>query len=168
MKQYHHTPLQVSVQEQPWEHPSNTAELYRGLYTLSLNQMVSIVFAPTFRPAGKEAALPANFDSITTVEEAHLVSLAIADYGVAMKTADEHVEIMSWPGWLTQPPVFFTAPLNFKQFEDDLLRISVECSGTHSSLPIGSLQKFDVINFIIEEIFPSPYFSPNDRKQLNI
>jgi hypothetical protein len=74
----------VSVRHQAWEEEPKVAPLYQGIFDVTLNHTIGIMFVPDLEKNTNCwcPILPDNIDDITTNIEARLVSIALSKYSV--------------------------------------------------------------------------------------
>src|SRR5687768_1678589 len=75
----------VGVRPMSVEVPADVAGLYEGIYEVTLNIVVDIVFCPSLTdvaPPFRDDLLPRDVDEITTATQARLVSVLFSRYAV--------------------------------------------------------------------------------------
>jgi hypothetical protein len=80
----------VGVRPMSVEVPAGVAGLYEGIYEVTLNSVVGIVFCPSLAdvaPPFRDELLPRDVDEITTATQARLVSILFSTYSVTPNDA---------------------------------------------------------------------------------
>jgi hypothetical protein len=149
MKEWPTSDPPVRVRPQRWEVEPPVAELYEGVYDVTLNHTTTITFVPRVTLRYDRSLLPENLDEVATVEQARLEALIFADYAV---TPDETLagtqEQLPPTSWREGGEVFYVSDEQFERFAADLEGFSLELFDLHSDTPISALRGHPAIDFI--------------------
>lgn len=148
----------VGVRPMSVEVPAGVAGLYEGIYEVTLNSVVGIVFCPSLAdvaPPFRDELLPRDVDEITTPTQARLVSILFSTYSVTPNDSRSggHERL---PG---AGLVFYVTESEFASFAAELR----ELSGRHPDGTVADLAGHAVIRFVRATVIPSPEFGPADR-----
>jgi hypothetical protein len=155
----------VGVRPMSVEMPAGVAGLYEGIYEVTLNNVVDIVFCPSLAdvaPPFRDELLPRDVDEITTVAQARLVSILFSPYSVTPNDPRNggHERL---PG---KGVVFYVSESEFSIFTAELRELSERSGGLHPDRTVTDLTDRAVIRFLRETVIPSPEFRPADRAVL--
>ena len=170
----------VSVRHQSWEVFPETAEFYRGIYLVTLNFLVSIMFVPELEinPDNWPPVLPDNVDEVSSETEARLFTAALSDYTVTPKSllAGGTQEIISIPplkGDMEDSDIdsrrgvlFYVSHQEFDAFSKELSALADRTPGVHDFVRISEIEELKVAKFIVSMVIDSPYFSAGDLATL--
>ncbi|HBE60740.1 MAG TPA: hypothetical protein DEG17_21685 [Cyanobacteria bacterium UBA11149] len=169
----------VSVRHQIWEELSEKYEYYRGIYSVNLNFLVTVMFVPGFEINEEQwpPVLPENIDDVSSENEARLFTTALSDYTVTPQTR--------WAGKAEKIPlpsgkedgensdinlqtgvVFYVSDREFDVFSQELSALAQQTSGAHDSVKISEIKELEVSKFLLAKIVESPHFSTRDLKIL--
>ena len=173
--------VQVRHQERDEEEKWG-AVFYRGIFSLTLNQLITILFIPSF-PRTAETWPPTILEGVDQVQsetEARLYATESADYVV---TPDPFLagqqEVIPMP---PIPPeqlaemgvtfeirprqvvVFYVTHEQFARFEHELSLIAEQTYGIRHFVRVSKVTDFECIRFIENDIIESPYFSDDHLK----
>ncbi len=161
----------VSVRCQTWEEEPEVAALYQGIFDVTLNHTLSVMFVPEVEINDNFLfpILPDNVDEISTELEARLVTIALSRYTVtpnSLLAAKE--EIISLSGWRSSQEgvIFFVTPQEFSIFSTELSMLAKEIPSVHSDKKVSEIKNFEVTKFLIDRIIPSKYFAEEDLQIL--
>ena len=155
----------VGVRPMSVEVPADVAGLYEGIYEITLNNVVSIVFCPLLTdvaPPFQDELLLRDVDQITTAIQARLVSILFSRYSVTPNDSlSGGHERLSEKG-----VVFYVTESEFTCFTDELRQLSERLGALHPDGTVADLADHAVIRFVREIVIPSPAFGPADRAML--
>jgi hypothetical protein len=172
-------PVRVAPQE--WEVDPPTESLYKGIFDVTLNRTVDIVFVPdvtAVAPPWDPTILPADMDDATTQEQTRLDAALHATYIVTPNPLLAHTdETLRWarsdtaetePGIeeATDGVVFYVSPAEFESYTSDLQALSAVVGRLHSNTPVSKLRHYSVIGFVQERIVGSPRLHPRHAELL--
>lgn len=164
----------VGVRPMSTEVPTKVADLYEGIYEVTLNNLVDILFCPAVSvsvagPVFYNDLLPHDLDEITTTTQARLATVLLSSYTITPNDALRgHQELLvhddeaNVGGGL----VYYIAESEFEIYSSELRELSTQLGGLHSQVTVASLGNYAVIRFIRDIVVPSPKFDPSDRVML--
>jgi hypothetical protein len=152
----------VGVRPMSVEVPADVAGLYEGIYEVTLNGTVDIVFCPSLTdvaPPFRDELLPRDVDEITTATQARLASVLFASYSVTPNDSRSggHEQL---PG---KGVVFYVTESEFTSFTAELRELSERLGGRYPDGTVADLSDHAVIEFVRATVIPSPQFRPADR-----
>jgi hypothetical protein len=155
----------VGVRPMSVEVPAGVAGLYEGIYEVTLNNVVDIVFCPSLTdvaPPFRDELLPRDVDEITTAAQARLVSILFSPYSVTPNDSRTggHERL---PG---KGVVFYVTESEFTNFTAELRELSKRLAGRYPDETVTDLADHAVIRFVQETVIPSPDFGLADRAML--
>lgn len=169
----------VSVRHQIWEELPEKSEYYRGIYSVNLNFLVSVMFVPGFEINEEEwpPVLPENLDEVSSENEARLFTTALSDYTVTPQTrwAGKAEKILLPSGKedrensdinLQTGVVFYVSNREFEVFSQELSALAQQTPGAHDSVKISEIKELEISKFLLDKIVDSPHFSTQDLKIL--
>jgi len=169
----------VSVRHQIWEELPETAEFYRGIYSVTLNFLVTIMFVPELEinPDNWPPVLPDNVDEVSSETEARLFTAALSDYTVTPNSLLAGTqEIIFIPavnkdmGYSDidseRAVVFYVSHQEFDAFSKELSALADRTPGVHDFVRISEIEELEVAKFILSMVIDSPYFSGRDLETL--
>jgi len=169
----------VSVRHQSWEVFPETAEFYRGIYLVTLNFLVSIMFVPELEinPDNWPPVLPDNVDEVSSETEARLFTAALSDYTVTPKSllagTQEIISIPPLKGDMEDSDIdsrrgvlFYVSHQEFDAFSKELSALADRTPGVHDFVRISEIEELKVAKFIVSMVIDSPYFSAGDLATL--
>jgi hypothetical protein len=154
----------VRVRPQEWEEDPRTASLYAGIFQVDLNFVVGVAFVPDLSPVAPPwdfSGLPADFDDITTSEQARLATVLTSSYVVTPNdklagTQEAH----------EQGVIFYVSMPEFARYAEELRRLAELVGSVHSLARVSELRGPEVIGFIERGIVASTWLSPADAAEL--
>ncbi len=165
----------IRVRARPWEEPAELGRLYEGIYDVTLNSVVDIVFVPgpAFPgPPFDSSLLPWDLDSITTMEQARLAATVLARYVVTADGARAGAVAHFQRDVASEEPsegvVFFVDPDLFDWFSDDLAALSRHYGSTYPAGSISDLHDRAVVAFIEDTVLASGRLADSDAAALGI
>jgi hypothetical protein len=171
--------FRVSVTHQIWEELPETAEFYRGIYSVRLNYLVYIMFVPELEinPDNWPPVLPDNVDEVSSETEARLFTTALSDYTVTPNSllagTQEIISIPSFKGDMEDSDldskrgvVFYVSHQEFEAFSKELSALADQNPGVHDFVRISEIEEWEVAKFIVTKVIDSQYFSAGDLESL--
>jgi hypothetical protein len=163
----------VRVLPREAEEEPTTARLYRGVFTVTLNHTVDVVFVPdvsAVAPPWDPATLPADLDAVATVEQARLAAALLAPYVVTPNAARAGAEDgFAWPvdaGPGTAGVVFYVTPAEFAAHAAELARLTEVAGRLHSQRRVGELREYGVVAFLERRVVDSGRLAPRHAELL--
>ena len=148
----------VGVRPMSAEAPAEVAGLYEGIYEVTLNNVVDVVFCPAVAAPLRDDLLPRDVDEITDSTQARLVSILFSRYCVtpseALAGKQERL-----PGGAV---VYYVAEADFAVYAAELR----DLSGRYPDEAVTELTGHAVIRFLQDTVIPSPLFDAADRAML--
>lgn len=164
--------LKVLVWPESLEHKVEVSILYKGIYSVTLNQFVTIMFVPKVaRDKGTwPPKLPESIDFPRSEEEARLWTIGLAEYVVTpnLKLAGNE-EILSLPslsGEYDKGVVFYVHPDEFKEFSEDLEEVNQRINSIHDKINSSEIENLSFIRFITSHVITSENFEKKDLEIL--
>lgn len=156
----------VSVRCQTWEEDPKVAFLYQGIFDVTLNHTISLMFVPKFdiELDYLPLMLPDNVDDISMKSQARQITVALAKYTITPKTnltkLDDVYQISQ------EQVIFWVSDEAFQTFSEELLILAQEQPGVNSLRKISAIQQLSVSKFILEKVIQSKYFAKEDLQIL--
>jgi hypothetical protein len=154
----------VRVSPQEWEADPPVAPLYAGIFVVDLNYLVDVAFVPDMGPVAPPwdfSQLPANFDVITTPEQARLATVFTSSYAV---TPNDKLAGTQEP--LDDCVVFYVSTRDFSGYAEELGRLAHVVGGVRSMVRVSELREYQVIGFIEQVIVASSWLSAPHAEEL--
>ena len=161
----------VSVRCQTWEEEPEVAALYQGIFDVTLNHTLSVMFVPEVQINDNRRfpILPDNVDDIYTELEARLVTIALSRYTVtpnSLLAGKEEIISRSGRESCQEGVLFFVTPQEFSIFSTELSILAKEIPSVHSYKKLSEIQNFEFTKFLIYRIIQSKYFAEEDLQIL--
>jgi hypothetical protein len=164
--------FRISVVAQAQEESPEMAPFYHDIYSVTINSHLTIAFIPPFdhTPPQWDAILHADFDRLTSENEARLATATLADYVI---TPDPELvgksEVFTSPYPHDIDPadshrtaIFHVSPEDYQQSQEELESLAQEFSSVHSYKRFSELQSFKFVKSIFE-IVNSSNFLPQHK-----
>jgi hypothetical protein len=166
----------VGVRAMRWEVPPAIADLYDGIFEVSLNRTVSVAFVPDLSSVGPpfdDAQLPRDLDTIASPEQARLATVLFAPYAVTPNDQLQGTERRlpapvavdgeeMGPGGV----VFFTSAGDFARYAAELAELSQRLGGRHPAGTIADLRGYAVAAYLRGTVLASDLVDPDDLAAL--
>jgi hypothetical protein len=166
----------VGVHAMRWEVPPAIADLYDGIFEVSLNRTVDVVFVPDLSSAGPpfdDARLPRDLDTVASPEQARLASVLFAGYAVTpndqLQGTEQRLPAPVAAGGDDLGPggvVFFTTAADFDRYAAELAELSGRLGGRHPTGTIADLEGYAVVAYLRSAVLTSPLVDPSDLAAL--
>ncbi len=167
----------VSVRHQIWEESPKVAEFYQGIYSVTLNFLVNLMFVPKFERnlSNWPPALPENVDNVNSELEARLFTVAVSDYTVTPSLDSRQQQIITFSAdekvkngdsASDVRVIFYVSPDKFAVFSKELYTLAGKTPGVHDYVRISEIENLEFARFILSSVVNSPYFSLKDQKIL--
>ena len=168
----------VSVRHQVLEERPEVAELYQGIYSVTLNSLVTVMFVPEFKRNAKSwpPALSENVDNVNTEQEARLFTTALSDYTI---TPDRYLagqEEVIPQASVTEDnrynrnfetrTIFYVTHQEFDTFVQELSVLAEQMLGIHDYVRISEIENLKFAQLILARVINSKHFSLKDLKIL--
>ena len=157
----------VRVRARAWDETAEQAALYDGIYTVDLNEVVSISFVPDAARPWSVDDLPADIADFTTAAQVRVLELLSAPYSVTPDHGRAGTqEQLDWPfdwpdpGEPPRPTIFYVSPDEFARYAADLDALSRIAGSVHSVVRRIDVADHDVVRFIESRILESPLLTP--------
>jgi hypothetical protein len=182
----------VNVRHQVREEDPAVAAYYQGVYGMTLNRLVTIVFVPAFSrgPGTWPPVLPDDLDQVGSAQDARRFSVALADYAVTPDEARAGTEEVLPPqpavggggdspgggetggGEDSLEPrpavVFFVSPAEFDAFTAELEALEDRAPGVHDVVRVPEIEGLEVVKFLRSRVLASPHVAPEHRRVLGL
>src|SRR5690349_1968965 len=122
----------VRVRPASINEPDSVAGLYEGIYEMTLNSVVDIMFCP---PVMELVPLPEDLDEITSALQARLATLLISRYSVTPESSLRSLEAT----------IFYVSEREFEKFSGELHELSETLGDIHSTVGVTELLDYEVI-----------------------
>lgn len=164
----------VGVRPRSWEESEPVAELYDGIFDVTLNRVVDVVFVPdllAIAPPFDDALLPRDLDEVFTQGQARLAAVLFGRYVVTPDPSRSGIQecfarAIDTPGERTGV-VFYVSSNKFARYADDLEKLSQRLGGLHPPGTVADLRGIAVIDFIEQTVLGSPAFRSEDAAMLD-
>lgn len=165
----------VRVRPHSWEADESVADLYTGIYDVTLNHSVTVAFVPdmsSFAPPFDDALLPRDLDDITTPAQARLAATLFNRYVVTPNvdragTQEHFPSAYDDPG-STTGVVFYLSPQQFADYTAELDDLISRLGALHPPETVSDLADSPVIQFIRRMVLRPPVLRPDDAAILMI
>lgn len=165
----------VRVRKQEEDEERSVSRFYRGIYSVSLNFLVHIMFIPPFSHRGKRWALdiPDDIDEVHSVQEARLFTAALSEITVTpdnSRAGQEQLIALAAPlspvadMATRQGVIFYVTPEQFALFTQELAELAEQTFSIYGFFPVSKLEHLESIKFITNKIIRSHYFSEKNLK----
>jgi hypothetical protein len=168
----------VQVRHEEGDQPvKSEAVFYRGIFSLTLNQLITILFIPSFprTPQTWPPTILPGVDEVQSETEARLYITESADYVVTpdanrageqevipipAATPEQQAEIgLGFYLGARQVVVFYVTREEFARFSRELALIREDTYWVHDYVRVSTVTDFECIRFIQHDIIESPDFS---------
>lgn len=164
--------LKILVWPESLEHSSEVSIFYKGIYSVTLNQFVTIMFIPEV-DRDKEVwppRLPESIDSPCSEEEAKLWTVGLAEYVVTPNSklagSEEILNLPNLSGECDKGVVFYVRPDEFKEFSKGLEEVNQKTSSVHEKVNSSEIENLSFIKFIVSNVIESKNFEKKDLEVL--
>ncbi|WIM97981.1 hypothetical protein ACTOB_001549 [Actinoplanes oblitus] len=163
----------VRVRFAGWEDTAERSELYRGVYTVTVNMGPEFTFVDDLTRLGPpwlESALPPEADGeLVDPDMVRLLELLQSWYAVTPNdelAGQSHRFVRPWGVEDRQEGVvFYTGTAEFAALLDDLAALADTRAGNvHSVVRRDAVLDHPVIRFLEDRILPSPLLHPMDAR----
>jgi hypothetical protein len=164
--------LKVLVWPEPLEHESEVSILYQGIYSVTLNQFVTIMFVPeVIRDIGTwPPRLPECIDFPGSEEEARLWTIGLSEYVVTpnsmLAESEEVLNLPNLSGGNDRGVVLYVSQDEFKEFSKDLEEVNGMISNVHSKVDSSKIENLSFMKFIFSNVIASKNFEKKDLEIL--
>lgn len=163
----------VGVRPRSWEESETVAELHEGIFDVTLNRVVDVVFVPdlsAIAPPFDDSLLPRDLDEVFTREQARLAAVLFGRYVVTPNTSRSGIQecfarANDTTGERTGV-VFYISPDEFARYADDLGELSHRLGGLYPPGTVADLRGISVIDYIEQTVLGSPAFRSEDAAML--
>lgn len=171
--------LAVSVRHQIWEEAPEVADFYQGIYSVTLNFLVTIMFVPEVERTTDNwpPVLPENVDNVSTELEAKLFTIGLSDYTVTPNSLLAGQQELIHNSLVSEDinnsdsvdkmgVVFYVSSQEFEVFSKELSVLAAQTPGVHDSIRISEIQNLELSKFILSSVIGSPHFAAGDLRVL--
>lgn len=168
----------VSVRHQSWEEPPELAKFYQGIYSVTLNFLINVMFVPEFEiNVNNSPILPENVDNVSSEFEARLFTLCFSDYTITPNSFKKgQQELISLPSATEDAKnnnltsdvrgIFYVSPEEFATFSKELSALAEQTPGVHDYVKISEIENLKFAKYILSSVISSSYFQEKDKKIL--
>lgn len=170
----------VSVRHQIWEESPKFAEFYRGIYSVTLNFLVNVMFVPEveINMNNWPPTLPENVDNVACEFEARLFTLAISDYTVTPNSllsgqqeiliAPDAEEVKNSDSASNAKVIFYVSPEEFEIFIKELSALSEQTPSVRDYVRISEIENLEFAKYLLYFVIKSSYLLAKDKNILAI
>jgi hypothetical protein len=158
----------VNVRREEWEQEPSVAPHYEGIFAVTLNHTISILFIPGIDRTRWPPSLPEDTDRVASAQEAREVAMATSRYSVmpdVERAGTEETFFMEETD-TESSVVFYVAPQEFENYSRDLARLAHERPSVHDARSVSEIAKLGVGKFLLARFVRSPHLSPRHRQLL--
>lgn len=181
MKSSLSTDFTISVKHQIWEELPEVAHFYQGIYSVTLNFLLTIMFVPEIKDTLSDLSiiLPQNVEHVCSEREARLFTIALSEYTVTpnsflagqqkliyLPSGSENGTINNSEQVSEKGVIFYISPDKFAVFSQELSELAEQTIGVHDYVRISELKNLQTAQFILSDIIKSNNFSPSHLKYL--
>lgn len=171
--------FKVRVQHQERDEDSSIARFFRGIFWMSLNGSVDIIFIPSFPHEQENWSLNITtyIDDVRSVDEARQFTAALSDYTV-IPDNNRAGQQQVYPKPPPLPPsrgigpttgvIFYVTQQEFTRFSQELTLIEEHTFLFNEHIPFSEAKNFECMQLILDHIVTSPHFSQEDTKIINL
>lgn len=178
--------FKVQVRHQERDEDPSVARFFRGIFWMTLNSFVHVIFIPSF-PREREnwsLKIADDVDDVRSLSEARQFTAALSDYTVTPDDdragQQELIPIppppqISAPGFRDEMAtesrtgvMFYVTQKEFTRFSQELALISEHTFELNEYIPFSEAKDFECMQLILDIIATSPDFSQEDTKILNL
>ncbi|MBW4601613.1 MAG: hypothetical protein KME29_19080 [Calothrix sp. FI2-JRJ7] len=168
----------VSVRHQSWEEPPEVAEFYQGIYSVTLNFLVNVMFVPEFEiNVNNSLIFPENIDNVSSEAEARLFTLCFSDYTItpnSLKKGQQEIITLASAAENSKDTnlisdvrvIFYVSPEEFALFSKELSPLAEQTSGVHDYVKISEIENLKFAKYILSSVISSSCFQEKDKKIL--
>ena len=165
--------MPVGLRPRPWEESEPVAEFYDGIFDVTLNRVVDVVFVPdlsAIAPPFEDELLPRDLDEVSTREQARLAAVLFGRYIVTPNPSRSGIQecfarAIDTLGERTGV-IFYVSPNEFARYADDLEEMSHRLGGLYPPGTVADLRGIAAIEFIEQTVLGSPAFRSEDAAML--
>ncbi|MGB0385134.1 MAG: hypothetical protein ACPGWR_09950 [Ardenticatenaceae bacterium] len=173
--------FKVHVRHQEREEDPSVAPLYRGIFSVTLNDFVEVMFIPSFSRDTENWSLNIadDVEDVRSLSEARQFTAALSEYTVT--PSDERAgeqeliplapplpPLRREPGDPTTGVMFYVTQKEFIRFSQELALIEEHTFLLNEYLPFSEAKEFECIQLILNHIVTSPHFAEKDSKIVNL
>jgi hypothetical protein len=141
----------VSVRHQTLEEPPEVAEFYQGIYSVTLNFLVNVIFVPELEiDVNHWLPMPENVDNVSSELEARLFTLCFSDYIITPNSLKKgQQEIITLASAVEDAKdthltsdvrvIFYVSPEEFATFSKELSVLAENTPGVHDYVKISEI-----------------------------
>lgn len=159
----------VRVRSRVRDEPDAVARLYDGIFDVTLNGSVDVVFVPSPGDGGSvldQSLLPWNLDEVSTVDQARRAAVLFARYVVTPDDARAGSVVAVDGDDGTHRVMFFVTADAFGRFAEDLAELDASIGGLRSAAPMSTLSDHPALEFVQRNVVRSELFDPQDLAAL--
>lgn len=165
----------VRVRKQEHDEELSVAKFYRGIFSVTLNFLVEIMFIPEFSRQAERWSLdiPDNVDVVHSTQQARLFTAALSEIIVTPDQSRAGQEEL-YPLAPPLPPIpdvyakkgviFYVTPQQFPRISAELAHIAEQTSSVHDFLPLSQLHHLKCTQVILNRIMTSIHFSEKNLR----
>lgn len=158
----------VRVRSRVRDESDAVAHLYDGIFDVTLNGAVDIVFVPSPTDGGSlldQSSVPWNLDELSTVDQARRAVVIFARYVVTPDDARAGTAVVD-ENEESDRVVFFVTLEAFARLTEDLTALSGMIGDLRAAAPMSTLHAHPALEFVQRSILRSPLFRPQDATAL--
>ncbi len=169
----------LSVRHQIWEESPEVAKFYQGIYSVTLNFLVNVIFVPKFERNVNHwpPSLPENVDNVSSELEARLFTLFFSDYTITpdpLRSGQQEIitlasaaeEVKNTNSASDVKVIFYVSPEEFATFSQELCVLAEQTPGVYDYVKISEIKNLELAKFLLSCVINSSCFLVKDRNIL--
>ena len=158
----------ISVRRHSWEEEPEVAAWYEGIFEVTLNFTVNLMFVPALKREPWPPRLPEDTDAVHTEQEARSIAISLSRYAATPDDSREGTEERFARDWSESGPgvVFYVTSQEFATFSEELARLADERPSVHSGWKVSEIPQLAVTRWLLTRVLASPSVSAKDLRML--
>jgi hypothetical protein len=176
----------IHVQPQMLEVLPEVASLYEGIYSVTLNHLITVLFVPEVsrNPEQWPPMLPEDLDFPSSITEARLWTIGLSKHTVVPNSdLAGQEEIINFPPPLPSTPsefrlkddsdnsmehgvIFYVTPQEFARFSEELAEVRRRTTSIRDKVDASEISELGFVRLLVSRIIASEHFSQRDLEVL--
>jgi hypothetical protein len=150
----------VSVWREGADYPSASAEAFSGVYSVTLNHTISVVFVPPVdRRPPWPPVVPPDTDNVATSDDARRMTIALSPLAVTPDDVRAQTAETFHADCDDTHAIFYVRNDEFAALLRELESLSDTFAGVHDSVPVSQLGDSALARCLTQLIIPSGHLS---------
>jgi hypothetical protein len=154
-----HADFDVSVRRQAWEEEPEVAQHYEGIFAVSLNHALNLMFVPATNRDLWPPTLPEDTDAVASQMEARVIAIALSRYVVTPYEVLAGQEELFAREWSESGPgvLFYVGEAEFATFSRELSALADQRPSVQSGWQVAEIADLAVTRFMVSRVLGSSY-----------